>query len=102
MLHPAGTVMSERDLRFMDKNTLLHCIVVENGVGEEMIHLLDDFLKMCSFAGMKLNWLSLFTAGQFSRYRPPNRSPLGLSWLYACLDTGKMSIIAEMLGGLFD
>ena len=44
MVHPAGTVTMDNAFKFMVENTLLHCIVVEKGVGEEMIHLLDDIL----------------------------------------------------------
>ena len=35
MLHPAGTVTSESDLRLMVENTLLHCIVVEKALARK-------------------------------------------------------------------
>ena len=67
MEHPAGTVTMDSDFRLMVENTLSHFIVVENGVGDDIIHLLDDILKTCSLAGIKSNWHNLFTAFQFSK-----------------------------------
>ena len=56
MVHLAGTVTIDNALRLMVENTLLHCFVAENGVGEEMINFLDDILYTCSFARIKSNW----------------------------------------------
>jgi hypothetical protein len=56
----------DSDFRLMVENTLLHCTVVENGEGDDIIHLLDDILKTCSLAGINSNWHNLLTVAQFS------------------------------------
>jgi hypothetical protein len=55
IVHPAGNVTIDNAFKLMVENTLLHCIVVEKGVGDEIIHLLEAILKTCSFAGVKSN-----------------------------------------------
>ena len=70
--------------QLMVEKTLLQCMVVENGIVKEIIDLLDDILKTCSFARIKLNWHSLLTAGQFSKQCAP-RQVSSRSVLIVCL-----------------
>jgi hypothetical protein len=47
----------------IEVNTLFHCSEVEKGVGEDMIHILDAIMKICSWADINSNL-------QFSYNRP--------------------------------
>jgi hypothetical protein len=46
---------------------LSHCIEVENGVGDEMIHLLRAIMKTFSFAGINSNLQKLWIAYHLSK-----------------------------------
>jgi hypothetical protein len=52
MLHPSGISTIIVVFKLIDVNILTHCTGIENGVGEEMIHLIDAIMKTCSLAGI--------------------------------------------------
>jgi hypothetical protein len=68
LLHPPEMFSIVLGFEFIYVIILLHCTEVENGVGEEMIHLWSVIVKTCFFAGINLNTHSLVITAHLSKY----------------------------------
>jgi hypothetical protein len=67
MLYPSGISTIAVGFKFTDVDISLHCTEVENGLGQEMIHLIGAIKKTCCFAGINLTLHSLWITAHLSK-----------------------------------
>jgi hypothetical protein len=70
--------------RFTEVKTLTHFTDIENGVGEEMIHLLGAIMKTCSLAGINSKLHNLWITAHYSKKYAPKLIS-SKSFLVVCL-----------------